>query len=1198
LGNLAYEYEEPLFAQPMTVPEPEVDDGYEEPLFVTSDGYEEPIGGSDDPSRTVEVETGDFIDLNSVMKEYGALESDLSAAELTKEQILKDPRLMKVLRANLTARNQQGLAQDLYRGATALSGGATVGSRDYSTMDADDAFETWQNYQRSFAAGQSVTTANEVVYGMSASKDTQRKLGAGYMLFEAMGNAYTGNGSLSEMADATWDYAKNAVHDPMNLAAFGLGKIFTYGVTKANGLLLRNAMMKQFQTYIKNGMTATAAKKAVATTVAKAAPMTVADAAINMGVDVGQQMQLIDAGAQEEYSKAQTGLAAAGAMVIPALFGVGLGVKELRKMDFLSDTFLAYKKIDKIALDLGADAAKAAVDNRVNKDTITQAVDDNFGLIEGDSKQFLNWEDVKDQAELGIESRGEESVDIDIVDTFYKRFWFGDVDADKKGYYAALKESGFVVHKSMLEKNDRSGRRVGITGVYGQAIEYLTDDTVEKMMKNFESSTGQNLGIDYTADALSDHFIKRTSTAGKLLWTPSQISRLDKLGLNATELAAEMAGKAVKKADEPKRQQFALSVYKRLLTSHLATTGSNIKGFGSLVSLNTGADMFTAVANISQGAVYKYIRGDVDKAQQMYNRGYGSALGAMRRFTDVLSPELSMEYATTILEMNPKIMEKLFRDVGGDGGVRDTTKHFNLDPNNKLYAGVDAVTKGAQTLTMVRLQDDLTKTWAFGTNVNQAIMRAYGVSPEKFFSDPTRAALDMATDKFQTEVLEKASFRTLRETASVNWSTLPANNAFREAARMIEQITNKSFVGYVVPFGSFFNTTVATMGDLTGVNAARFFLKKGGTDFVTQEGSEAFGRMAVGWSAIAIGVPSARERIAEGLSWNQDRNDDGSINDRTYDWPYSTIKVMEQIFAHGLGDSNDIRDFKYSEVPGDLFQTLFDQVGGQSVRDVDAFGRSLKEWGTEMIESETVPEALFNFFAPPLGRVLQGASRPLDMPNQVYGLMTDSNMTPDLKQGASTYNSALKYVNNLFDTVDGLPRKATATRGYNKPVDTSKQIMGYRMSPEPTPIETMLNSAGKSPWNAISFNGPAVIKNQMNALVEPYLNSSAVKYLRKNPTYFRMDLADKEKVISKIVGDAKKQVIRVFESGAIPKSLEMVRVISSKNKKETQKVMKYLGVEGSLEDLLKEEDGLLTLQKIKVLLDNYDKIFYGDLGLD
>ena len=44
--------------------------------------------------------------------------------------------------------------------------------------------------------------------------------------------------------------------------------------------------------------------------------------------------------------------------------------------------------------------------------------------------------------------------------------------------------------------------------------------------------------------------------------------------------------------------------------------------------------------------------------------------------------------------------------------------------------------------------------------------------------------------------------------------------------------------------------------------------------------------------------------------------------------------------------------------------------------------------------------------------------------------------------------------------------------------------------------------------------------------------------------------------------------------------------------------MDYLGVEGNIEDLLEQEDGLIILQKIKVLSDNYDKIFYGDLGLD
>ena len=1208
--------EEPLFPQKIIKPRLPNE---EEPLYVQPKIFDDPIGGVLDPDRVVKTEDNDYVDLNAVLKEYGAVQGDASAAELTKEQIIADPRLMKVLRTSLAARNQTGIGRDIYRGATWLAGGKTPGgARDYSTMDAEKAFETWQEYQRSFAGGQSVTTANEVVFGLSASKDTQRKLGAGYMLFESMGNAFTGNGTLSEMADATWDYTKNAVHDPMTLGAFGIGKILSWGATKTNGLMLRNAMMAQFQNYIKSGMTATAAKKAVATTVAKAAPVTIADAAINMGVDVGYQMQLIDTGVQKEYSKAQTALAAAGAMVIPALYFGGLGVKELRKSDALKDTFIGYKEIDKVALDLGAAAATQASRARALKkqNVLIDYTDNNFGLIKGDPKQFLNWKDVKDESELGIEFRSEETSDINLVDAFYKRFWFGDIDQGKKGYYVALKDAGFVVHKSMLEENK-------ITGVYGQAITMLPEDTVKNMVLNFEKSTGKSLGIGYTPQSVSQHFVDKTSAGGKLLWTPSEISRLDNLGLDAKELVEELAGRRVKEADKPKYQQFGLSVYKRLLTSHLATTGANIKGFVSLVTLNTYADVFTSAANFSQGAFYKYAKGDLDKAQQAYNRGYGSILGAVRRGADAVSPELSMEYAKTILEFNPKEMEKIFRDIAGDGGANDNLKLFNLDakgrvdsqgkiinpkatldPKGLAYKTVktlDATTKGAQTLTMVRLQDEITKTWAFGANVNQAIMRAYGKTPQAFFADPTEAALEMASDKFKKEVLEKATFRTLRETASVNWSTLPANNAFRAIAANIEWATNTTVAGYVVPFGSFLNTTIATMADLTGINAARFFTYKitgKQLDFATQEGAEAFGKMAAGWSAIAIGVPQAREKIAEGLAWNQDRNEDGSINDRTFEWPNSTIRVMQQIFAHGLRDSNDIRDFKYSEVPGDLLEVLADQVGGQSVRDVDGFTRTLKAWGQEIIDSQSIPEALGDFVGPPIAKVLQGATRPLDMPNQVYGLLTDSNMAPDLKQGGQTYNSALKYVNNLFDTVDGLPRKATATRGYNKPVDIGKQILAERRSPEPTPIEIILNSAGRSSWKAIPFDGPPVIRNKMNAMIEPYLNNSAVRYLRKNPTYFRMSLADKEKVISEIVGDARKQVLAVFKTGAVPKSLEMVRVLSSRDKKETQRVMDYLGVEGNIEDLLEQDDGLIILQKIKALSDNYDKIFYGDLGLD
>jgi hypothetical protein len=60
----------------------------------------------------------------------------------------------------------------------------------------------------------------------------------------------------------------------------------------------------------------------------------------------------------------------------------------------------------------------------------------------------------------------------------------------------------------------------------------------------------------------------------------------------------------------------------------------------------------------------------------------------------------------------------------------------------------------------------------------------------------------------------------------------------------------------------------------------------------------------------------------------------------------------------------------------------------------------------------------------------------------------------------------------------------------------------------------------------------------------------------------------------------------------------MVRVLSGKNKDKVKRVMDFMGIEGELEDILKEEDALSTLRKIDMLVKNYDKIFFGDLELD
>ena len=298
-----------------------------------------------------------------------------------------------------------------------------------------------------------------------------------------------------------------------------------------------------------------------------------------------------------------------------------------------------------------------------------------------------------------------------------------------------LKEAGFVLHPAMKEK-------YGTAGAFAQTIKFLTPAKVKSVVKKFEDDTGYKLkfmdaegnivtGDKVTPVSLAAHFGRQASVAGESLWLSSHLSRLEKSGVNVKD-AVEIAAGKTKPTEDPKRLQYLLSVYKRLITSHLATTGANVKGFTQLVSLNSVADIFTAAINLGQSKFAK-ITGDTAAAEVFYNRAYGSLFGAVRRGADVFSPDIPIEYADKILALNPEEAAKLFRDVSGDGGVRDALTDFNLDPNNILYKGVDVTTKGAQTVSMVRLQDDLTKRWAFGANVKPSYYESLRSNTRRIF---------------------------------------------------------------------------------------------------------------------------------------------------------------------------------------------------------------------------------------------------------------------------------------------------------------------------------------------------------------------------------------------------------------------------------------------------------------------------------
>ena len=1158
--------------------------------------------------------------------------TDYDNKRLTKEQILNDRRFVNVIRNNLTARYTPGDALTRARRVGVGLAGGDVGGiygRDYMNMDAERLFEIWQNYQRSFSAGQTVTVGNEIAYSMNASDDTKIKLGAGYKLFDQMTNAFTGDGSWAEMADATWDYAKAGVYDPATLLGFGLGKLMGFGATRTSAQAAKSLMKSAYTEAIKKGATTSSAKAMIGNAMKNSLPFAFIDATIGGSIDALSQMQLIDVGVQEEYSYAQTAINAGAQMLsIPILTGMGATVKELRSSVF-KDTFLGYQKFDTDLLNLGFDEAKKRMKQRMNTNVIVDALDDTFGLIKGDSKDFLVWDKIKERSKKRI--KGQTITPQEQINAFYRYLFLGN-PGDKngkgrtKGLFEALNDAGFVPHPAMIEQYGN------ITGVYANAMkEFLSPAQVKKIVAKWEAETGYKLDfsqISYknndpsqpkidvvpsskvTPLSLSSRWVLSIGDAAESLWLPSELSRLQKAGVDVRDAIDIAAGNAGKE-DSPKRFQFGLSVYKRLLTSHLSTTGANLKGFKGLVGLNTYADFFTGAINLSQSKFYKYGLNDPKKAEEFYNKYYGSVYGALRRGIDVISPELPIEYADLILDMNPKLEAKLFRDIAGDGGVRESFEHFNLDKADMITFGIgkvmDAATKGAQTLTFVRLQDDLTKRWSFGSNMNQYIMRDYGMTPEQFFSQ-VDVSIEMASKKFQN-LLDKAAYRTMRETASVNWSTLPAKNGMRAAARVFEKFTNTTPAGFIVPFGSFLNTTLATMGDMTGINAFRASYRSltgKKADFADPEVSEAFGKFAASMSLVSLGVFAARDRIDQGLSYSQERNNEvlkigpysigggqdmGDIEDKTYDWPVSTIRLLSQITAHAIGETNDFNDFQFRRIPKDLLAELAIQTGGQAFRDLDMAGSVLKNVANKLLEGDAGP--LVDFLQDSRSRIIQGATRPFDTPNQIIGMFTDANMNPNLKEGIFLQGEAMRYINNLpalfgmQPLSEGLTEKATPFRGTNKSLNVSKNALGVRVIEEPNTIERMVNVAGMKWYDIYRVDAPNSIRNQMNQIAYPFFELRADEALRKNPDYFDLVPNTQKEILVDIAKKVKEDVLKQMEA-SVPESINIMRVLSNKNEKKVKAIIKTLRLkEDNLEDIIKRPDALKVLKTIQYLLDNY-----------
>ena len=1174
------------------------------------------------------------------------------AGGINEREILNSPSLMKGIREIMKSRYSPE-TRNKY----------SLDERYDATLSDYDTLQEWQNWMRSLTGGQTVTTGNDVAWFAMADDDQRKMLGASLTLMESMPGIFSREVTAGETWDGIKDYVKAGVWDPSTAIGLGVGRFWTYGAAKTAAFATRKLAIKAFEEAVKKGLSKEAANeiklktlresfKAVKSKAAlkAAAPMiagTSSDMAFSVVADRGYQYLNIGSGVQDEYSLPQSVGAALGVIVMPSLFaGAKLGKETLSK----SLGFKNYRDVISLHGDKGADVITKEVIKRVDLGAVDTSLNRLFTDFNANIEKYTPWSIAREEAAETVSMKDIAGSPDRVNDLFESTLLFGSKENTKDGLIYSLAEAGFVYVPRGKDDN--------VSNFIGDVMAYLPEDTVKGMIEAIKPKIGDGVfkssGLSdiNTPEALSAWFKNRSRFAGKTLFNrkaaadllkkqPDEITAFDMLNLHKTGVEITAAN-----ASGAQRVKYIQSIWKRLLTAHPGTTGVNVKGWAYTTYMNSKADLML-------GAVL----GLTGKGQE----AKGSILGALRRGFNVLNPHATVEQGLKYLELRPEVAKELLSEIAGGVEQRDILERLNLDPKSKLNKATEATVSGIQTAMGVKLQDEMTKMISFMSALDQQVRKVYGEDFNTFMARPD-SFVEMHSSKFLNEVQEPAIIRAKKETYSYSWLSktdkpdplrvaeldLQAEKAYKEAiqkgsskkeankirqqikregaqastmnpylymAQQVESFSNSSYGGFLVPFGRFFNTSMAMLGDYTGFNALRYVtaaaykkdkslgVKRTLSKIVGKESSASamdeefkllFSKGLIGASVMYGKLPGgksevekAEERIKEGLLWSQERLDDGSIKDWTYDQPEAYVKLIAQTLAYKQVDG---------KVPPALRKELLDMSISQLTREpLDAVD-TLKGYADIALSLE--PDAILTESLKIMGaafsKIASGGTRFLDPLNTAAMFATGDFSTPDRRQGNEFKNQAVKYVEKIplmFGFESDIPKRNFATKG-DRAIDVGAKAFGVRSSTAPTPSERVAGSIGMKSWKVSPFKGEPEFKNRLDGLIMDILNHQSQLliedgYLGKKQNTRINDYNNMVLRVKKITMDILKG-----STDADDTMLVLQDKLLKQKKMDLETAMEVAGYSGRVEDLKDLEGGKEKMQFLLYLIEDKDKLLY------
>ena len=1057
--------------------------------------------------------------------------------------------------------SQNDLVKDKYFGTVRDYMQTRFGVDEFRGDDREEVVNKFLNNMRGFSGGNSVRTVGEVAFLNSLEDDSEElaTVGKAYELFENMSGVFSGETTAGERLEAVGDYARTTLADPVNLIGFGIGKLFTSAGSKGAAKLAQQAAIVSYRRQLQKGVAEKAAKEAAdkvftetfkkvskdnaAKVLAKKEardkiPDTIknrlksnakeitANMAVEMAVNVGSayayEKGLVRTGVQEEIDKINLGLAGVGTMIIG---GVRFGTVALQK-----------NKNALVQPDIEVEVPK-----KFDPRETLKIVQDKISFTETLRAKAL---------------RAKELSDLDT--DFFITFLMGDTKAGIKGMAQVFAEQGHVYIKRTPEDS--------VSNYVADVLKKTDPKIAKQFIKDFTKATGikmTDLGDQVgkrklNMETFADTFAKKMSDQGRLMNAASQfakrmgITREQAQGVPISDAAAALLGtdnkinikdmknlgylgkkwQKVKDAEISKNVVGAQRKIIRLLVTAPSTSYLNLVGYSSAVGINTVTDAALALTYLGQAGISKVL--GIGKEPEESLRIFRQLANAQKqRLKNLMDTSMTYDAYMSIANKNPDALKQLTFAMNGGIEVDDALKKAfggEIDYSKSIMGlqvdkGIDIL----QTINFVHGQDVLTKSQEFiyqldkGLRLDTSINKGFN----EFFTSPDAAKI--MTTKNYLDVLSRAVYETQKATFSLSYK----DAGF--VPKIIEEARDVAGLGLLIPFGRFFNNTIALMSDMS---MATFLLQGVGVKTGTQRGvRENFVRGAVGLSAVYGLAQNEMLNRELGLKWNESIDEKtGAVKDVKYDFPISHAKGLGRLMSYALDGTT---------APAEEAAEIIEVLGpGQLTRQLNQITEGLGNLTLTAItdrgpEGDRARREFLKPWSKIFSQAVSGSTRFLDPVNTAVGLARGSDFKMiNRKEGSETLNNSLRYMDQIIAVVGGediSEEKFNAATGKIS-LDAAKQL-GYR-EVEMTDTKKMLSIIGRPTYLANLRTKSAEADNRFNNIFHEIIEHKASELLR-NPRFRKgqgkartQPLLDFRTVlVNAVLRDAKKTTLTFMKRG-------------------------------------------------------------------